>query len=139
MTLFDFAPRAPGPLADRMRPRSLDEMARISGIGQRKLESYGEAFLQVISGEEPVRMHPARRGLAGREAAAIHDRLAEVQLDLARGEDGTGKPLSCSQSTLRQIAEQRPSTLAELARIPGMGDHKVDRFGAAFLAVIAGG
>lgn len=30
------------------RPRSLDAMARISGVGARKLEAYGEIFLQVI-------------------------------------------------------------------------------------------
>ena len=39
-------------------------------------------------------------------------------------------------STLRQIAERRPSTLAELADIPGMGDQKIERFGAAFLAIL---
>lgn len=30
------------------RPRNLDEMARISGVGLRKLEAYGEAFVDVV-------------------------------------------------------------------------------------------
>jgi len=30
------------------RPASLDQMARIAGVGQRKLDAYGEAFLRVI-------------------------------------------------------------------------------------------
>ena len=30
------------------RPRSIDEMARISGVGLRKLEAYGEAFVEVV-------------------------------------------------------------------------------------------
>ncbi|WOK38132.1 DNA helicase RecQ [Sphingomonas sp. C3-2] len=30
------------------RPRSVDEMARISGVGLRKLEAYGEAFVEVV-------------------------------------------------------------------------------------------
>jgi ATP-dependent DNA helicase RecQ len=62
--------------------------------------------------------------------------LARAQLRLARGADGTGKYLSCTHSTLRQIAQRRPSTLAEMAQIQGMGEAKLDRFGAAFLAVL---
>ncbi len=36
----------------RSQPRSLDEMARVSGVGARKLERYGDAFLQVLAGGE---------------------------------------------------------------------------------------
>jgi ATP-dependent DNA helicase RecQ len=121
-------------MAER-KPRTLDQMAGINGVGARKLESYGAAFLEVITGAAEG-LHPARMRLVGRPAGAIFDRLAEVQLMLARGEDGTGKVLSCSHSTLRAIAERRPSTLAELQAIPGMGEQKTERFGAAFLAVL---
>ena len=120
----------------RARPQSLDEMAAISGVGAKKLESYGAAFLEVITGAAAPEVHPARRKLAGRDEGQIMDRLAEVQLQLARGEDGTGKYLSCTHSTLRHIAERRPSTLAELADIQGMGEQKVERFGEAFLDVL---
>jgi len=33
----------------RAQPRSLDEMAGISGIGAKKLEAYGEALLRVLA------------------------------------------------------------------------------------------
>ncbi|NBC96872.1 MAG: DNA helicase RecQ, partial [Deinococcus-Thermus bacterium] len=123
-------------MAER-RPGTLDAMAGISGIGATKLERYGAAFLAVITGAEAPEPHPARRRLAGSEAGPLFDRLQEIQLQLARGEDGTGKYLSCTHATLRHIAERRPETLAELARLPGMGEQKLDRFGAAFLAAIA--
>ncbi|GLS85998.1 ATP-dependent DNA helicase RecQ [Cypionkella aquatica] len=122
-----------------IRPGNLDAMMGISGVGAKKLESYGAAFLQIITGAAAAPMHPARRALAGRDAGAVYDRLCEVQLQLARGPDGIGKLLSCTQSTLRQIAERRPSTLGALADIQGMGDLKADRFGAAFLAVLQEG
>ena len=32
------------------RPATLDEMAKISGVGQAKLDRYGNAFLQVLEG-----------------------------------------------------------------------------------------
>jgi superfamily II DNA helicase RecQ len=31
-----------------LKPRSLGEMAMVSGVGERKLEAYGAAFLEVI-------------------------------------------------------------------------------------------
>lgn len=48
------------------RPASLDDMARISGIGAKKLERYGDTFLEVLTGAVEE-LHPARRKLAGRE------------------------------------------------------------------------
>jgi ATP-dependent DNA helicase RecQ len=121
------------------RPVTLDEMIRINAIGARKLESYGQAFLEVILGAPAEPAHPARRKLAGSAAAPLFDRLAEAQLALARGEDGTGKYLSCTHSTLRQIAERRPASLDELAALQGMGAQKVERFGAVFLDILQAG
>ncbi len=125
-------------MAER-RPRTLDQMMGITGVGAKKLESYGAAFLAVITGAEVAPLHPARMRLAGREAGQVLDRLADVQMRLARGEDGTGKYLSCTHSTLRQIAEARPSTLSELDRIQGLGAQKIERFGVAFLDILREG
>ena len=122
-------------MAER-RPATLDKMAHVSGVGASKLERYGGMFLEVITGAAE-HLHPARRQLAGSNSGALFDRLQAIMLDHARGEDGSGKYLTCTHSTLRQIAERRPETLAELARISGMGEQKVERFGAAFLSVIA--
>jgi ATP-dependent DNA helicase RecQ len=120
------------------RPVTLDQMAQVSGVGARKLESFGLAFLEVIAGAQD-RPHPARMRLAGQKAGALLDRLAQVQRDLSHGPEGTGKPLSCSHSTLARIAETRPRNLVELERIGGMGPQKAERFGAAFLAILAEG
>ena len=118
------------------RPDNLDAMARIGGVGAKKLDRYGAAFLAVITGAAEQDLHPARRKLAGRAAGSIFDRLQEAQTKLARGADGTGKYLSCTAATLRQLAERRPATLDEVERIPGMGPQKGERFGPAFLEVL---
>ena len=118
------------------RPQTLDDMARIGGIGAKKLESYGRAFLTVIVGDLPD-MHPARRALAGRDAGGLFDRLTEAQMHLMRGESGTEKLLSCSTSQLRRIAEQRPRDKAALSRI--IDSARLERFSDAFLAEIAAG
>jgi ATP-dependent DNA helicase RecQ len=93
----------------------------------------------VITGAGSVALHPQRMRLAGRPAGGLFDRLAETQLRLARGEDGTGKPMSCTQAELRRIAEAQPSTLSELDRVASLGPQKLDRFGPAFLAVLRDG
>jgi ATP-dependent DNA helicase RecQ len=41
--------------------------------------------------------------------------------------------------TLADIAARRPASLDELAAVPGVGQSKLDRYGAAVLAVVAGG
>ena len=116
------------------RPQTLDEMAQVSGVGAKKLESYGGDFLSVIAGDQP-RIHPQRRALAGRPEGALFDRLIEAQSRLMRGEDGTEKPLSCSTSQLRRIAETRPQDSAALSR--HLDAPRLDRFGPAFLQEIA--
>ena len=120
------------------RPANMDAMAGISGVGAKKLESFGAAFLEVIVGAAE-HVHPVRMKLAGSAAGALYDRLEDAHRKLARGPEGFDKPLSCTNATLRHIAEIRPSTLAALARIQGMGEQKVERFGAAFLELIAEG
>ncbi|SFO92683.1 DNA helicase RecQ [Tranquillimonas alkanivorans] len=116
------------------RPATLDQMAGIGGVGAKKLERYGDAFLEVIAGEAE-QVHPQRRKLAGRAAGSIYDRLLAVQGQLARGEDGTEKPLSCSASLLAKVAETRPTDQDALARL--LGDRRAERFGPAFLNVLS--
>lgn len=119
-------------MAER-RPGSLDEMAQISGVGAKKLESYGQIFLTVITGENET-LHPSRRRLAGREEGSLYDRLLEAQASVARGETGTEKPMSCSASLLAKIAAMRPQDRQTLSRL--LGDRREERFGEVFWDVL---
>ncbi len=115
------------------RPNTLDDMARINGIGAKKLERYGDAFLSVVAKDVPE-MHPSRRKLAGKDAGNVYDRLLEVQADLTRGPEGMDKPLSCSASQLAKVAQLRGGDGTAIERL--LGDRKAERFGAAFLDVL---
>ncbi|WP_299661864.1 DNA helicase RecQ [uncultured Ruegeria sp.] len=115
------------------RPTTLDEMARIGGVGAKKLERYGDTFLEVIAGEiAPV--HPARRKLAGRDQGEIYDQLLAAQNDLARGPEGIDKPLACSASQLAKVAQMRADDPRGIEQV--LGDRRHERFGAAFLDVL---
>ncbi|MEL7256550.1 MAG: DNA helicase RecQ [Pseudomonadota bacterium] len=115
------------------RPATLDHMAKVSGVGAKKLAQYGDAFLEVINGQAED-MHPRRRKMAGQETGILYDRLLEVQAGLSRGEDGMEKPLSCSASLLARVVSTRPRTLVDLERL--LGDKRTQRFGPAFLDVL---
>jgi len=115
------------------RPGTLDDMARISGVGAKKLSSYGDEFLSVVNGEAEA-MHPARRKMAGRSSGSTYDRLMAAQADLARGADGIDKPLSCSASVLARVAQMHRPDESALARL--LDDRRMERFGAAFLDVL---
>ena len=116
------------------RPVDLDEMAAIGGVGAKKLESFGQIFLQVIAGSSVEDIHPSRRKLAGRSEGALFDRLLEAQAELARGVGGTDKPMSCSASLLARVASMKPSDLSSLTRL--LGERRAERFGSVFLKVL---
>ncbi|MFO7806379.1 MAG: RQC domain-containing protein, partial [Paracoccaceae bacterium] len=117
------------------RPMTLDDLARIGGVGAKKLDTYGRDFLSVIAGEAEA-LHPARMKLAGRTEGAVYDRLLAAQAELQRGEDGTGKPMTCSAAQLAKVAQLRQPDRDSLTRL--IGDRHADRFGDAFLAVLQG-
>ncbi|SDW27765.1 DNA helicase RecQ [Roseicitreum antarcticum] len=116
------------------RPQTLDDMARITGVGATKLERYGSGFLAVITGEAAAETHPARRKLAGRDSGALYDRLVAAQAELTRGTMGTDKPMSCPAAQLAKLADHPPRDMAGVARI--IGERHADRFGAAFLDIL---
>ncbi|MBW7921462.1 MAG: DNA helicase RecQ [Rubellimicrobium sp.] len=116
------------------RPATLDQMARIHGVGAKKLESYGQAFLEVIAGQAaPV--HPARVKAAANGRGDLFDRLQDAQAGLRHGPDGAERPMECSPRDIARVAEHRPRDAAALARL--IGARHAERFGDAFLAVLA--
>jgi ATP-dependent DNA helicase RecQ len=119
------------------RPQSLDDLARVSGVGAVKLERYGTAFLEVLLGEPPAETHPARLKLAGTEGAELYDRLMAAQVDLRCGADGTGKPMTCPGPVIARLAKSPPATLDQIARL--LGERQAERFGARFLEILQGG
>ncbi|MCP4206513.1 MAG: DNA helicase RecQ [Shimia sp.] len=127
-----FPDRTLAEMADA-RPSSLDDMARVSGVGAKKLANYGDAFLEVINGEAE-QMHPSRRKIAGRKDADLYDQLLEAQSNLLRGPDGIDKPMSCSAGMLAKVASAKPRDAQAMERL--LGDRRAERFGDAFLEIL---
>jgi ATP-dependent DNA helicase RecQ len=106
--------------------------------------SFGPGAKPILKGEEQLVIAvppPRKRSRRDRAAAGPADPLFEAlrarRRELAE-ESGVPPYVIFHDSTLRGIAENRPSTLAELARVQGVGEAKLMRYGEAMLAVVAG-
>ena len=67
---------------------------------------------------------------------ALVEALREWRRGVAR-DAGVPAYVVFGDETLRHIAAQRPGSIQELARIPGLGPGRLDRYGAAVLALCA--
>ena len=71
------------------------------------------------------------------EATALFERLRARRMEIAKAQ--TVPPyVIFHDTTLAEMAAQTPTTLDALSRIPGIGQTKLNRYGAAFLEVING-
>jgi len=107
---------------------------------------------QVRLRREPERVTPAPRAKAARSAATAAaagatDTLPEAAAAVfgqlrawraaAAKEQGVPAYVIFHDATLRQIAAQSPSTLAELATVSGVGETKLARYGQQLLDLLA--
>jgi len=70
------------------------------------------------------------------EAAPVFERLRTWRAATAK-EQAVPAYVIFHDATLRQIATESPSTLAELGRINGIGENKLTRYGQQILDVLA--
>jgi ATP-dependent DNA helicase RecQ len=100
----------------------------------------------ILRGEEEVRilMPPKRerRTRSARNGAdanpvgdPLFDALRACRRELAQ-DQGVPPYVIFHDSTLREMAEQRPSSIRELSHISGIGQKKLDAYGDAFLSAI---
>lgn len=101
----------------------------------------------ILRGEEEVRiLMPPRRERRSKRSARngadanpvgdpLFDALRACRRELAQ-EAGVPPYVIFHDSTLREMAEQRPSSIREMSHISGIGQKKLDAWGDAFLAAI---
>ncbi|MDO5505622.1 MAG: DNA helicase RecQ [Pseudoxanthomonas suwonensis] len=104
----------------------------------------GETTLRLRK-EPPARERRERRRRPGGDAPLIElDADAQQRFDLLRDwrsrlarEQGVPAYVIFHDATLRAIAEADPPDLEELARLPGLGQSKLDRYGEPVLALLS--
>jgi ATP-dependent DNA helicase RecQ len=65
----------------------------------------------------------------------LFERLRQLRLTLAQ-EQGVPPYVIFSDKTLQEMAQKQPTTTLELLQIKGVGQNKLDKYGATFLAIL---
>jgi ATP-dependent DNA helicase RecQ len=119
----------------------------LAGHGGLSIAAAGRDFLRdrpTLMLREP-KAPRARRGRIARTqaqaaiAGADHDlfqKLREKRMEIARAQN-VPPYVIFHDRTLIELAAAKPSSRAEMANVPGVGEAKLDRYGPAFLSVIA--
>lgn len=138
---------------------SIDKLSQISRQLQMKeyitvtsseypILQVGEKADMLLSGEERMMLRMQKKEAAKKKSTnrrrevshmaksnSIFDRLRKVRLDLAR-EEKVPPYLIFSDRTLVEMCQKMPSSEDEMLQISGVGMHKLEKYGDAFLSVI---
>jgi ATP-dependent DNA helicase RecQ len=96
----------------------------------------GEEEVSLVLPPRRQRRRTARNGEAENPVGdPLFDALRACRRELAQ-EAGVPPYVIFHDSTLREMAEQRPSTIRDMSHISGIGQKKLDAWGDAFLAAI---
>jgi ATP-dependent DNA helicase RecQ len=105
--------------------------------------SFGPGAKPILKGEQQLVIAvPPRRTRKSRQRGADlpHDPLFEALREWRRDrakEQGVPPYVVFHDSTLREVAARRPSSLSALSGIEGIGDTKLERHGESLLAALA--
>ena len=123
----------------------------VTDTGQYRTLSLGERAIPVLRGQKQVSMslplHDLKETRRAQRLAAMPDyelddalfqKLRKVRERLAAREHMPAY-IVFSDATLREMCVKRPSDEEELLAISGVGRHKLEKYGAAFLEALSGG
>ncbi len=128
----------------QVRPSTVEELARVSGVGDWLLRRYGRGILQAIEkGRATPQRHPPRpagknyRRLPDNATRDCYARLKEWRRAraLARGVD---PDVIVSNDILLAIADQHPKTREALMQVSGLGAWKFQEYGDELFRVLNG-
>ncbi|WP_143239383.1 DNA helicase RecQ [Agrobacterium rosae] len=120
----------------------------LEGHGGLSISETGRQFLRekpslMLRKPQAPRKASRDRNAGGRPAvslpdedAALFQALRERRMEIARTQN-LPPYVIFHDKTLIELAGARPTSRAEMAKVPGVGEAKLDRYGPAFLEVIA--
>jgi ATP-dependent DNA helicase RecQ len=111
----------------RRPPFDAAALADVAGVGPALAARMGRAIMGALAGD-PAR--PSRKGEAAQLALAVS--LRNWRAEVAR-QMGVPAYLVLTDAILREIAERRPLTRDDLARIRGVGPRTLDKFAECLL------
>lgn len=128
-------------ILSQRRPHSLDLLREIPGLGARQVTWFGKDLLAAVQRGErlptPQRPAPARKTelLLTRSAKKRFESLRHWRTKTAESR-GVDPDIVFSNETLLHIAASRPTSLAELEKVPSVGRWKAQNYGSSILSLL---
>jgi len=97
----------------------------------------GDGAVMIVVPPKTERQRKRDRGAPNPVGDPLFEALRRLRRDLA-SEAGLPPYVIFHDATLREMAEKRPTSLAALGEVSGVGVRKLDAYGDAFLTVIRG-
>ena len=116
-----------------VKPRNLEDMGKVHGVGAFKLEKYGARFLEVLLDQNEE--EEKEEETDSHEDSALLEELKNLRRRMA-GEVHKAPKSIFSDEILSSMVLQRPGTLEELKRIRGIGSKKAAAYGMPFLRLL---
>ena len=126
------------------RPRSLASLRDIPGLSARQISWFGRELLAAVRrGEQlpaPQRPAPVRKTdpLLTAAGKKRYEALRQWRTKTAAAR-GVDPDIVFSNETVQQISACRPTTLAELEKIPSVGRWKAQMYGSALFSLLGNG
>ena len=141
---FKVLGESPLVLLSQKRPRTLSSLRDIHGLNSRHISWFGKELLAAVKrGEQlpaPQRPAPIRKAEAvlTRAGKRRYEALRQWRTKTAEAR-GVDPDIVFSNETLLQIAVNRPTTLAELEKIPAVGRWKAENYGDSLFSLVGHG
>ena len=114
------------------------------GLGGQRIQVFGDRILATIRAEltggapSPAPSAPAAlfdEAVPPAPDADLSEALRELRRELMK-ETGYSAFVVFTNATLEALAARQPRTLAELAEVPGLGEKRIEAYGARILDAI---
>ena len=122
-----------------IRPTTLDELRKIPGISDKKIEEFGVELVAILENlKEEVEVSVA--ATVDVEPIPVSKEDLELKLKKFRKKTADDSGLKAfhifTNKTLDSLVEIKPTTLDELREIPGIGTKKIEEFGSELVEII---
>ena len=117
-------------------PQTPADLHHIYGLGEAKINKFGQEILAVCQGERPSEAAPAGAEPSNERARSLAAALNTWREQQAQSE-GTSTGKIFSDDSLRDMVENTPATELDLQGIYGLGDVRIQKYGVGILAACA--
>ncbi|WP_241494491.1 HRDC domain-containing protein [Bacillus coahuilensis] len=121
------------------KPQTANQLLDIEGIGQKKVEEFGEDIVTIINKYEISEDNKPFTTVKNQSESKSREEIksALIAFRTRRSKELNVKPYYIfKNTTLESILDKRPTTIHELLEIEGIGPKKAEEFGQEIVSII---